>query len=163
LLEQPLAWHIATNDPALAPAANADATNAVNTAPGGPSGPIGRLLGQRMLALLQDTVPAQTAWQTMARAGLPTDRQPSGATMQHLCNLRHLWRSTYPTTWDASADWQWLWCTWLGHASAQPLETATTGPIDWGQAPWRERAQQLQRLLREEPDRDLRTHFENLI
>jgi hypothetical protein len=151
LVGEEVAWHIATlTDP-----------------PGSTNTPM--LVPHRLLTLAQHQTlrahpPAQIAWQTMARAKLPVAAQPTASAMQRLCTQLHDWFATHQAPWSDEHAGQWLWCTWLGPNSQQPrLDQAQTGPaIDWLTSPWRERSTELVRRLREEPDADLRTHFEEM-
>lgn len=104
------------------------------------------------------------AWQTFARAGVPVGNQPSASAMQRLLEDMQVWQTTNPGPWSNEHASQWLWCTWLGKRSARPLhDSPADGPVDWHQSPWRALGTELARRLREEPDADLRTHFEELL
>ena len=63
---------------------------------------------------------------------------------------------------DAIADW--IWCTWLGPCSLAPKSFfGRRANVDWAIPPWRELGAELRERLHSEPDRDLRTHFDQLL
>jgi hypothetical protein len=137
LLEQPLAWHIATNDPALAPAANAANTT--------PSGPISRLLNAQQIHLAETSAVAPVVWITLALAGWDVARQPSPQYMLNALHEATRWGLTTPQQWQ-----DWVLLTWCG-APGHPQED-TPPLVHWDSAYWSGIRQRMQALIAQRPE-----------
>ncbi|WP_090137952.1 DUF4123 domain-containing protein [Limnohabitans sp. DM1] len=140
-------------------AARAPGTNAAQTS----TLPVHRLLTRLQHLAIADSAAVNNAWKAMANAQVSEALQPTTSDMHHMCLQMNEWRSSHQPPWTDTHARQWLWCTWFNQNSATPHKATPKTPIDWRQSPWIDLSDELVRRLREEPDADFRTHFEELM